>query len=175
MLSKKLENIVIELVHGDITKTNADIIVNAANNALWMGSGVAGAIKAAGGPEIEREAMAKGPVDIGAAVETGAGKLKARYIIHAAVMGQNLDTSADRIALAEWNSFALAEKLQAGSIAFPALGTGVGGFSIPLCARIMLEMTKKMDGAGPRYIKRVIFVLYTQRAYDEFEKVYREL
>ena len=173
MVSKKLKNIVVEISHGDITKASADIIVNAANNSLWMGSGVAGALKMAGGQEIEREAKSKGPIQIGWAVETTAGKLNARYIIHAAVMGQDLKTSAQYIGLATWNTLALAEKLKMESIAFPALGTGVGEFPIPTSAHLMFEMIKKFDEAGPRYIKRVVFVLFTQKAYDEYEKVFR--
>ena len=173
MVSKKLKNIVIEIVHGDITKASADILVNAANNSLWMGAGVAGALKLAGGHEIEAEAMAKGPIPVGWAVETTAGNLKARYIIHAAVMGQDLRTDAKNIGLATWNTLALAEKLKMGSIAFPALGTGVGAFPIPASAQLMFAMIKKFDEAVPQYIKRVVFVLYSGRAYEEFEKVFR--
>lgn len=175
MVSKKMKNIVIEIVHGDITKASADILVNAANNSLWMGSGVAGALKLSGGQEIEREAVAKGPIQIGWAVETTSGRLNARYIIHAAVMGQDLKTNAQYIGLAMWNTLALAEKLKMESIAFPALGTGVGQFPISNCSQLMFEMIKKFDEAGPRYIKRAVFVLYTQKAYDEFEKVFRTL
>lgn len=174
MVSKKLKNIVIEIVHGDITKASADILVNAANNSLWMGTGVAGALKIAGGPEIEREAMAKGPIQVGWAVETTAGTLNARYVIHAAVMGQDLKTNAQSIGLATWNTLALAEKLTMGSIAFPALGTGVGNFPIVSSAQLMFAMIKKFDEAGPRYIKRVVFILYSQKAYDEYEKVFRQ-
>src|SRR5438309_9078833 len=83
-----------EVVEGDITKLAVDAIANAANDRLWMGSGVAGAIKRAGGEEIEREAMSKGPIPVGTAVATGAGQLQARYVIHGAVMGQDLQTSA---------------------------------------------------------------------------------
>jgi len=96
-------------------------------------------------------------------------------VIHAAVMGQDLRTNANQIALATWNSFALAESLKMNSIAFPALGTGVGAFPIPACAELMLQITKKIDEAGPKHIKRVIFVLYSQKAYDEFERVYRKI
>jgi|ERR1035437_6768625 O-acetyl-ADP-ribose deacetylase (regulator of RNase III) len=175
MVSKKLKNIVIEIVHGDITKASADILVNAANSSLWMGTGVAGALKIAGGPGIEREAMAKGPIKVGWAVETTAGALSARYVIHAAVMGQDLKTSAAGIGLAAWNTLALAEKLKMESIAFPALGTGVGAFPISACAQLMFAMIKKFDEAAPQHIKRVVFVLYSRKAYEEFEKVFRIL
>ena len=86
----------IEVVRGDITKADTEMIVNAANNNFWMGSGVAGAIKAAGGEGIEQEAMAKGPVMPGEAIYTGAGRLPYRGVIHAAVMGQDLRTQIGR-------------------------------------------------------------------------------
>ncbi len=85
------------VVEGDITALDVDVIVNAANDHLWMGAGVAGAIKRAGGEEIEREAVAQGPIPLGEAVATGAGRLKARHVVHGAVMGQDLSTDASLI------------------------------------------------------------------------------
>jgi O-acetyl-ADP-ribose deacetylase (regulator of RNase III) len=175
MEAKKLKSLVVEIRRGDISAAQAGAIVNAANSSLWMGSGVAGAIKTRGGPSIEMEAMAKGPIMVGQAIETGAGKLDARYVIHAAVMGQDLLTGASAIATAAWNTFALAEKLKVDSIAMPALGTGVGAFPIKSCAKLLFETLKKFDAAGPEYVKRVIFVLYTQRAFDDFEEYYRTI
>jgi O-acetyl-ADP-ribose deacetylase len=175
MVSKKLQNIVIEIRRGDITDCEADILVNAANTSLWMGAGVAGALKMKGGTSIETEAVAKGPILPGWAVETGAGNLKARFVIHAAVMGTDFKTNAKYIELAQWNAFALAEKLAMSSIAFPALGTGVGAFPITECAQLMFKITSKFDKAGPVHIKNVIFLLYSKKAYDEFEKVYRTI
>src|SRR4030095_14578457 len=87
----------LEVVEGDIAALEVDAIANAANNHLWMGSGVAGAIKRVGGDEIEREAVAQGPIDVGEAVATGAGRLPARWVIHGAVMGQDLRTNGDRV------------------------------------------------------------------------------
>src|SRR5207237_1834328 len=87
----------LEVVEGDITRLEVDAIANAANDHLWMGAGVAGAIKRAGGEEIEREAVAKGPIAIGTAVATGAGRLQARYVVHGAVMGQDLRTNAELV------------------------------------------------------------------------------
>src|ERR687883_945988 len=87
-----------EVVEGDITQLDVDAIANAANDHLWMGAGVAGAIKRAGGVEIEREAVAKGPIAVGDAVATGGGRLKARHVIHGAVMGQDLRTDAELVA-----------------------------------------------------------------------------
>src|SRR6266496_2756145 len=87
----------IEIAEGDITALDVDAIANAANSALWMGAGVAGAIKRAGGEEIEREAVSKGPIEVGDAVATGAGRLKAKHVVHGAVMAQDLRTSAELI------------------------------------------------------------------------------
>src|SRR5919204_66926 len=106
----------LEVVEGDIAALEVDAIANAANDRLWMGAGVAGAIKRAGGDEIEREAVAKGPIAVGDAVATGAGRLPARWVIHAAVMGQDLVTSADAIRGATRRTFEVAEELGAESV-----------------------------------------------------------
>ena len=111
-----------EIIEGDITRVSADALVNAANNYLWMGGGVAGAIKKAGGKEIEEEAVRKGPIPVGEVVFTGPGRLPVKFIIHAAVMGQDLCTSAGIIERATANSLRKAEELGLKSIAFPALG-----------------------------------------------------
>lgn len=160
---------VIEAYRGDITGLEVDAIVNAANNRLWMGGGVAGAIKRAGGPEIETEALGKGPIPVGEAVATGAGRLKAWYVIHAAVMGQDLRTGAGNIARATRSALECAERLGARSVALPALGTGVGGFPLDECARVML---KEIRGhlAGKTGIQKVIVTLYDAPAYDIFKR-----
>ena len=113
----------IEIVDGDIAAQDTDAIVNAANSAFWMGSGVAGAIKSRGGKSIEDEAMAQGPVAPGECVLTSAGRLAARHVIHAAVMGQDLETSAALIATATENALRIADSHGLGSIALPAFGT----------------------------------------------------
>jgi O-acetyl-ADP-ribose deacetylase (regulator of RNase III) len=157
----------IETVKGDITQTDTEIIVNAANNEFWMGSGVAGAIKRAGGEVIEEEAMKKGPVMPGEAVYTGAGRLPLKYVIHAAVMGQDLRTSDKLIRRATVASLSLADKLGAASIAFPAFGTGVGGFPIKACAHIMVQAVK---GYAPmaQNLKKVQFCLFDDLGYRLF-------
>ena len=160
-------------VQGDIAQQEADAIVNAANNHLWMGAGVAGAIKRAGGREIETEAVAKGPIPIGEAAVTGAGRLKARYVIHAAVMGQDLRTDADKIRRSTQATLRRADELGLKSIAFPALGTGVGGFSPDECARVMLDAVEAHAAAGTTSLERVIFVLYDAPAYEAFQRVWR--
>ena len=117
--SRKIGRLQLTVVLGDITEQATDAIVNAANNHLWMGSGVAGAIKAKGGEEIEREAMKLGPIEPGQAVTTSAGRLKARYCIHAAAMGQDLATSADLITKATRSALAEATRLGLDSSSIP--------------------------------------------------------
>lgn len=159
----------IEILEGDITGVTADAIVNAANNHLWMGAGVAGAIKRAGGQEIEDEAVKKGPILVGETVATTAGKLKAKYLIHAAVMGQDLVTDAEKIMHATRNSLLRADEFDLKSIAFPALGTGVGGFSLEECARIMIGVAHTYL-KGKTGLERIMFVLYGQPAYRVFRE-----
>jgi len=147
----------LEVVEGDIATLDVDAIANAANDHLWMGAGVAGAIKRAGGEEIEREAVAKGPVPVGSAVATGAGQLAARFVIHGAVMGQDLRTNAELIEQATRSCLELADELGCRSLALPAFGTGVGGFPLDECARIMVRVTREHD---PGTLRRVVFAVF---------------
>jgi O-acetyl-ADP-ribose deacetylase (regulator of RNase III) len=160
-------NFKIGVVLGDITDQDTEAIVNAANNHLWMGSGVAGAIRRKGGAEIEQEAQQLGPIEPGAAITTSAGRLKAKYCIHAAVMGQDLTTSAELITRATRSALIEAERRQIKSIAFPALGTGVGGFPVSACARLMLTgvVNHCRQSEFPRLIR---FVLFDENAYQAF-------
>ena len=174
MTSFRIPPLTIEIVDDDIAAQTTDAIVNAANNAFWMGSGVAGAIKSRGGKGIEDEAMAQGPVDPGECVLTSAGRLRARHVIHAAVMGQDLETSAALIETATRNALRLAESRGLASIALPAFGTGVGGFPVAECARIMIQSV--MDHAKvARSLRLVRFVLFGQTSYQAFDRVAREL
>lgn len=159
----------IEVVQGDITTEATDTIVNAANNHLWMGGGVAGAIKRAGGEEIEREAIALGPIDVGNAVITSAGKLQTKHVIHAAVMGQDLHTNAEKIKAATVSSLKLAEEKKLSSISFPALGTGVGGFSVFHCAKIMLtEAIAFLQRSQHVHVVRII--LFDDATFSAFKE-----
>lgn len=155
----------IKVIQGDITEQEVDAVVNAANDHLWMGAGVAGAIKRKGGIEIEREAMGKGPIPVGEAVVTTAGKLKARYVIHAAVMGQDLITSEEYVRSATLNSLRRAEELKLKSVVFPAFGTGVGGFPVDECARIMLDAVRNFS-AKAEYPEEIRFVLFDKERYE---------
>jgi O-acetyl-ADP-ribose deacetylase (regulator of RNase III) len=160
----------VELVieEGDITKAATEAIANAANNQLWMGGGVAGAIKRAGGGEIEEEAVRRGPIPLGSAIETGAGKLPYKYVIHGAVMGSDLRTNAELIARTTLACLQLADQLAVSSLALPAFGTGVGGFSLRECGRIMARVAKSFATEGPRHLRRIVFVLWGAAAYEEF-------
>ena len=174
MIAFQIPPLTIEIEDGDIAAETTDAIVNAANNAFWMGAGVAGAIKARGGQSIEYDAVAQGPVEPGECVVTAGGRLAARYVIHAAVMGQNLRTSAAFIDGATRNALAAARARRLKSIAFPAFGTGVGGFPIRECARIMIEAVRA-EAHVPGSLRLVRFVLFGERAHDAFAEVAGEL
>ncbi len=158
----------IEILQGDITEQETEAIVNAANNHLWMGAGVAGAIKRKGGIEIEQEAMAQGPIEVGEAVVTKGGKLKAKYIVHAAGMGQDLKTDETKVRLATRNSLMLADERGVKSISFPAIGTGVGGFEVHRCAKTMIgEAIDFLQTA--KNVQRVAFVLFDAATTEAFQ------
>ena len=156
----------LEVVDGDIAALEVDAIANAANNRLWMGSGVAGAIKRAGGEEIEREAMQQGPIEVGEAVATSAGRLPARWVIHGAVMGQDLQTNADLVQRTTESCLRIADGLGAKSLALPAFGTGVGGFPLPDCARIMVGAARAFEASS---LERVVFAVFGADAKAAFE------
>jgi O-acetyl-ADP-ribose deacetylase len=156
----------LEVVEGDITELDVDAIANAANDQLWMGMGVAGAIKRAGGEEIEREAMALGPIEVGDAVATGAGRLPARYVVHGAVMGQDLRTTAELVRRTTRRCLEVADELGVRSLALPAFGTGVGGFDVAECARIMVAEARAFQ---PRTLERLVFAVFGSEAREAFE------
>ena len=164
----------LEIRQGDIARVEADAIANAANDRLWMGAGVAGALKRAGGDEIEQEAMAIGGIPLGTAVATTAGRLHARWVIHGSVMGQDLRTDADLVRRTTRACLELAEELGARSIALPAFGTGVGGFSLDQCARVMIEAIRH-DAHAAGSLRQVRLVLFGQAAYRTFAEVAGEL
>jgi O-acetyl-ADP-ribose deacetylase len=158
----------IEICKGNIADQDTAAVVNAANNMLWMGAGVAGALKRQGGESIEKEAMAQGPVDIGGVVMTSGGNLKAKNVIHAVVMAQDLHTNANVIQLATRNTLFFAEHKSISSISLPALGTGVGGFSIFHCAKLMI--TEAIEClVKSKNLKLIRFVLYDDEALKAFE------
>jgi O-acetyl-ADP-ribose deacetylase (regulator of RNase III) len=178
----------IELRQGDITnQPDIDAIVNAANTELWLGSGVAGAIATRGGPAVEREAVAQGPIRLGEAVRTTAGNLPNKFVVHAAAMGYRDEDhavpkragslSSESIILnATINSLSIADESGCRSIAFPALATGVGGFPVDECARVMITATRKYADAHPTSsVSRVIFVLFSTLDLGVFERQVRQI
>ena len=161
-----VEAAALRVVEGDITTLDVDAVANAANDHLWMGAGVAGAIKRAGGEEIEREAVAKGPIEVGDAVATGAGRLQARWVVHGAVMGQDLRTNAELVRGTTRRCLEVADELGAQSLALPAFGTGVGGFPLDECARIMVAVAR---GYEPRSLEDVLFAVFGDEARRAFD------
>ena len=157
----------IELWNGDICDLEVDAIVNAASTALWMSTGVGGALKRRGGDVIEFSAVRQAPVPLGGAIVTTAGDLAARAVIHAVSLDTNRRTSAAAIAAAVRSALLRARDIEATSIAIPALGTGVGGFPLDEAARVTVEAVRSTLPYVPT-LERVIFALRGQAAYQAF-------
>jgi O-acetyl-ADP-ribose deacetylase (regulator of RNase III) len=155
----QVNNSEIELVQGDITESDTDAIVNAANSQLILGAGVAGAIRAKGGPSIQEECNAIGHCPVGGAVITGGGNLNARHVIHAVGPRHAEGDEEKKLKNATLNSLKVANQNHLKSITFPAISTGIYGFPIDACARIMLTTTKEYL-TGTTNIERVVFVLF---------------
>jgi O-acetyl-ADP-ribose deacetylase len=161
---------IIELIEGDITEQETDAIVNAANQHLQHGSGVAGAIRRKGGPSIQRECDDIGRCPVGGAVITGGGDLPTRHVIHA-VGPHGGDADADEmLASATINSLRVAEQNNLHSIAFPAISTGVFGYPINKCAHIMLRQSIKHFMQPDVALERIVFCLFGSDAYQVFEQ-----
>jgi O-acetyl-ADP-ribose deacetylase len=158
----------IELWNGDICDLEVDAIVNAANLSLWMSTGVGGEIKRAGGDSIEFAAVRQAPVPLGEAVVTPAGRLAARAVIHAVSLDRDRRTSAEVIDRAVRSAMARANEIRARSIAFPAMGTGVGGFPLDEAARVTVQAVRDELPASPM-IEHVIFAMRGAAAYQAFE------
>jgi len=164
----------IEVLQGDLTEIDTDAIVNAANNDLQLGGGVAGAIRRKGGPKIQAECNEIGTIPIGGAAITTGGDLKARYVIHAASMelGGRTDALSLRSSTAHTLRIAAQKKLK--TIAFPAVGTGIAGFPMRECAEIMLsEVAKHLK--GPTSLEKVSFVLFDKDALRAFQRALDEM
>ena len=164
----------IYFIQGDITEMAADAIVNAANTDLMLGAGVAGAIRRKGGPRIQEACDRLGPVPLGAAAVTTGGSLKALYVIHAASMRLGGQTTALSLRDSTRNVLDRAEEKALKSLAFPAVGTGIAGFAMAECARIMLR--EVLDHLKSRStLEKIYFVLFDDAALKVFEQVYAEL
>jgi len=166
----KIKDTEIKIVQGDITTLKIDAIVNAANNKLLMGGGVAGAIKRKGGEIIEEEAVKKGPIKVGEAIFTGAGTLPCKYVIHAATMGIDFKTDEIKIRDAARNTLKVAEELKIKSLAFTALGCGVGGFEYLASAKIISQEILKYLREAKSSLREIIFCLYDKEAFEIFNK-----
>ena len=167
----KVNDTEIVVIKGDIVDSDAEAVVNAANNEFRMGGGVAGAIKKAGGKIIEQEAMSKGPVSVGEAIITSAGSLKARYVVHAATMQMDFKTDQKIIRRATYSSLICAQENKLNSIAFSALGCGVGKFSFEATSKIMAqEVFRYLWQTKEPTLKKIIFVLNSDKAFQIFQK-----
>jgi O-acetyl-ADP-ribose deacetylase (regulator of RNase III) len=164
----------IVIQQGDLTDMDTDAIVNAANNDLILGAGVAGAIRRKGGEVIQRECDAIGSIPVGYAAITGGGKLKAKYVIHAASMGLGSLTTTDTLRHSTAHSLRLAAERALKTIAFPAVGTGIAGFPMQECAEIMLQEAAGhlRDGSS---LETIYFVLFDDEAMSVFERVWKRL
>ena len=159
---------------GDITDSDTEAIVNAANNELQLGAGVAGAIRRKGGPEIQAECDRIGPIALGEAALTTGGKLKAKHVIHAASMRLGGRTTEPNLRASTRNSLRRAAENGVKSIAFPAIGTGIAGFPIDRCAEVMLEEVRDhLKGETP--LERVEFVLFDRPAFEAFERALEKM
>jgi O-acetyl-ADP-ribose deacetylase (regulator of RNase III) len=159
---------VVEVLDTDITALAVDAIANAANTELLHGGGVAGAIRRAGGPAVDEESRAAAPIGLGEAVETTAGDMPARWVIHAATMELGGPTSADVIRRATASTLARADALGARSLALVAFGTGVGGFAVEEAARIEAEEVRRHLDQGSA-LERVVFAVRGEAARAAFE------
>ncbi|HEV2289773.1 MAG TPA: macro domain-containing protein [Candidatus Acidoferrales bacterium] len=163
----------ISFLQGDLTDMDVDAIVNAANNDLQLGGGVAGAIRRKGGEEIQRECDEIGSIAVGGAAITTGGRLKARYVIHAASMALGGRTTANALRSSVGESLKLAAQHRLTSIAFPAVGTGIAAFPMHECAEIMLEAaTRHLEGTTA--LEKIYFVLFDERALKTFEQVWKD-
>lgn len=164
----------IRMMIGDLTESDADAIVNAANNDLQLGGGVAGAIRRKGGEAIQAECNEIGSIPIGGAAITGAGNLRARHVIHAASMQLGGRATAQALRSSTAHSLRIAAERGLKSIAFPAVGAGIAGFPLRECAEIMLRETMK-HLSGPTTLERIDFVLFDAGALKVFEEMFASL
>ena len=162
------------LKQGDITEMEVDAIVNAANNDLILGGGVAGAIRRKGGPQIQEECNRIGPIRVGEAAVTGAGNLPARFVIHAASMALGGRTTEPSLRSSTRNSLLRAQEKGVKTIAFPAIGTGVAGFPMKRSAEVMLQEVANFLKTETT-IEKVYFVLFDEAAYNTFREAFEAL
>jgi len=156
------------IIAGDLVEQEVDAIVNAANNDLLLGGGVAGAIRSRGGPTIQQECDAHGPVKVGEAALTGGGELRARHVIHAASMALGGSTTAESLRSSMDHAFRLAQEHGVKTIAIPAVGTGIAGFPMDECAAVMAQSLSHAfaQGWNPTEVRFVLFGEGARRAFE---------
>ena len=164
-----IKNSILKLVQGDITELNTDVIVNAANAQLILGGGVAGAIRRKGGIKIQEECNEIGGSFVGGAAITTGGTLKARHVIHAVGPRMGEGDEESKLKNAVTNSLKLMDEHELKTIAFPAISTGIFGYPIDRCAKIMISTAKKYL-SGETQIREVVFCLYSKPDYEVFNK-----
>ena len=164
----------LEILQGDITEMDTDAIVNAANAQLVLGAGVAGAIRKKGGPAVQEECDRIGTTYVGGAVITRAGNLKARHVIHAVGPRMGEGDEDRKLRDATLNSLRLAQEHGLKSLAFPAISTGIFGFPLERCARIMLGTVREFLEGGSG-LQRVVFCLFGEESYRAFEQTLSEI
>ena len=165
----------IQIQPGDITEMDVGAIVNAANNDLILGAGVAGAIHRKGGPTIQDECNEIGSIPLGYAAITSGGNLKARYVIHAASMGLGGErTTAKSLRTSTAHSLRIAAERKLKTVAFPAVGTGVSGFPVEECAQIMLgEAVQHLKGGTS--LETIYFVLFDEATRNTFAETWEKM
>mgnify|MGYP001588875356 FL=1 len=173
-MERKIGQTVIAVQRGDIADLQVEAIVNAANDKLKMEAGVAADIKSKGGQAIEDEAVKKAPIPVGEAIVTKGGKLKAKYVIHAAVMGADLQVDGGKIHRATRNALIRAQELGIKSMAFPALGASAGGYPFDECARAMVRETWRFVAAAGNF-EKIIFCIKEDVGVHAFEDELKEL
>ena len=162
------------ITQGDITDADVEAVVNAANNDLQLGAGVAGAIRRKGGPSIQEECDRIGSITLGEAAITSGGRMKAKYVIHAASMKLGERTTAENLEVSTRNSLRRADEKKVRSIAFPAIGTGVAGFDTRRCAEIMLRVAAE-HLKSKTSLERVVFVLFDLQSREIFDQTWKRM
>lgn len=161
----------IKILRGDITDIEVDAVVNAANTSLLLGGGVAGAIRKKGGDSIQKECNRIGSIPLGEAAITEAGRLKSKFVIHAAGMHIGVLVTEQSLRVTTKNSLMRADEKGVKTMAFPAIGTGVGGYSVDRCAKVMIDVVVKHLKNEKTSIEEVYFVLFdkpTHRVFDDY-------
>ena len=171
----KIGKTTVVVERGDITEAEVDAVVNPANDELLMGTGVASALKRKGGVVIEEDALRQGPIEIGEAVLTVAGNLAATHVIHAVTMGKDLKADPEKITAATRATLAIAEKHKLSSLAFPALGSGIGGVPAAQSADAVMSAVIDHVKRGNSSLEKVFFVLYEDQAQKAFSEVLKRL